>query len=154
MPAATRYASRPPAPWLAPPSAHRIPNVTTPPRRAPGAKVAQAASVVRRLAPSPASPIVSTIENPHGDQAPVRPTKRAAAARVSSSKLIVDSPFRPRPPTPRSAWHVGLVVGDAEDLAPSVAIAGQRGVAVDPLAVVRAAVPELAHPPTAAPVPG
>ena len=59
--------------------------MSMPPSTAPGAKVAQAAIVVRRLAPSPASPIVSTIENPHGDQAPVRPIKSAAPARLRGS---------------------------------------------------------------------
>ena len=58
-----------------------------PPSTAPGAKVAQDAIVVRRLAPSPESPIVSTIENPQGDQAPVRPIRSAATARLSSSGL-------------------------------------------------------------------
>ena len=66
--------------------------MTTPPSTAPGAKVAQAAIVVQRLPPSPASPIVSTIENPQGDQAPVRPIKSAATARLSSRRLKVDSP--------------------------------------------------------------
>src|SRR5688500_2888105 len=108
-----------------------------PPTTAPGAKARQDAIVVRRLAPSRESPIVSTIENPQGDQAPVRPIKRAAPARLSS---------RPLTPAARSAWNVRLVVGDAEDLAASVAVAVKRGVPVDPPVVVRAAIPELADP--------
>ena len=76
--AATRYAARPPTPWTSSPSADSSPKVAMPPTTAPGAKAMQDAIVVRRLAPSPESPIVSTIENPQGDQAPVRPIKRAA----------------------------------------------------------------------------
>ena len=49
--------------------------------------MAQDAIVVQRRAPSPESPIVSTIENPHGDQAPVRPIRSAATARLSSTPL-------------------------------------------------------------------
>src|SRR4051794_32057779 len=54
---------------------------------------------------------------------------------------------------PRSARHRGLVVLDAEDLAAAVAVARQRAVAVDARAVVRAAVPQLAHVPAAAAIP-
>src|SRR5689334_16034742 len=107
---------------------------------APGAKVAQAAIVVRRLPSSPASPTVSTMENPHGDHAPVSPTRSAAAARLTSSGLIAVPAVRVR-----SAWDVCLVVGDAEHLPAAVAIAVQGGVAVDPPIVMGAAIPELAH---------
>src|SRR5436190_23570090 len=103
---------------------------------APGAKVALAAIVVPRRPSSPARPIVSTIEKPQGDQAPVSPITSAAATRLSSRALIAYS-------SPRSAWDVGLVVLDTEDLAPAEAVAGERSVPVDPRAVVRTAVPEL-----------
>ena len=77
--------------------------MTTPPITAPGAKVAHAASVVQRRVASPASPTVSTIENPHGDHAPVSPTSSAAATRLSSRALI-GAPSEDPPPDP-SAQH-------------------------------------------------
>src|SRR3954464_11101148 len=59
-----------------------------------------------------------------------------------------------QPPAPRSAWDLGLVVVDAEDLAPRVAVARERRVAVDSSAAVRAAVHQPAHEAPAAAVPG
>ena len=92
----------------------------------------------------PRRPSVSIIENPHGDHVPVSPIGTAASARTIASVLTS---------TP-SAWDLRLVVGDAEDLARPVAVPVQRGVAVDALVVVGAAVPELADRPAAAAVPG
>ena len=97
----------------------------------------------------PPSPTVSTMENPHGDHAPVSPTRSAAAARLTSSGLIAAPVVGVR-----SAWDVRLVVGDAEHLPAAVAVAVQGGVAVDPPIVMGAAIPELAHGSPAAPIPG
>src|SRR5215218_476134 len=55
---------------------------------------------------------------------------------------------------PRSALDLRVVVHDAEHAAAAVAVAGQRGVAVDPVADVAAAVDELADAPATAAVPG
>src|SRR3954447_16947669 len=117
-----------------------------PPTAAPGANVAHAASAVRRRVGSPRRPIVSTIENPQGDQAPVRPIGSAAMTRTIPAGLIRCAL--------RSAWHVGLVVGHAEDVAGAVAVAVQGGVAIDAGPVVRTAVPELSHLAAATAVPG
>src|SRR5215212_10345032 len=105
-----------------------------PPAAAPGTKVAHAARTVHRLPASPERPIVSTIENPQGDHAPVRPMRSAARARLTWRTLIARLLARAsdrsipaaRRPTSRgsspadSAWDVRLVVGHAEDLAAPV----------------------------------
>ena len=107
----------PPAPSAAPASAS-APKVATPPARAPSANVAQAARRCAAGRRSPSAPSVSTIERPHGDQAPVTPATAAAASR-------------------QAAQHgtVRLVVHDAEHLPVLVAIAAERVVAVDPARV-------------------
>ena len=45
----------------------------------------------RRSVVAPVGPIVSTIENPHGDQAPVRPITSAATASAHSTALTAGS---------------------------------------------------------------
>src|SRR5919204_4083358 len=127
---------------MASPRSERRPKVAIPPRTAPGTNVAQAAIVVDRRPSSPASPIVSTIEKPQGDQAPVRPINTAAAARLNSSALTGVSPHA-------STRDMRLVVLNAEDLAAAEAVALQRRVPVDPRVVMGAAVPQLAHRPAA-----
>src|SRR5262249_2661565 len=78
------------------------------------------------------------------------PTRSPAQTRASSSGDI----------SSRGSWreplagHPRVVVLDAEDLAPAVAVAGQRGVAVDSRAAICAAVAELAYLAAAAAIPG
>src|SRR4051794_15600689 len=110
-------------------------------------KVVSAAAVVGRPPLCPEGPIVSTIEKPHGDQAPVSPMRSAAMPRTISSPLI------PRAPG-RSARNVRVVVHDAEDPPALVAVARQRGVAVDAGLAVGAAVHQLPDSTPAAPIPG
>ena len=147
-PAAIRQASRVRRRGQSSPSTRQQAEGDDPADDCTGREGGAAAATVQRRPPSPARPTVSTIENPHGDQAPVSPIRSAAAARLSSSGLIASASGV------RSARDVGLVVGDAEDLAAAVAVALQGGVAVDPVVMMGAAVPELPDASPAAPVPG
>src|SRR4051794_31556253 len=156
--AATPTATGPPAASAAPASPRR-PNVAAPPTSAPAAKVAQASSDVRRRPAYPLGARVSTIDRPHGDHAPDTPAAAAAASRQAVSIAALrrsaqrlprarSSPYR-RPGGRRSARHGGLEVHDAEHLPVLVAVALERGVAVDARAAVGAAVDQLAHVPGA-----
>ena len=77
--------SPPTPPPISCPASARPPNVTTPPISVPSANVALAASVAARRASPSALPIVSTIEKPHGDHAPVTPAIAAVIAAQTAS---------------------------------------------------------------------
>ena len=61
--------------------------MSAPPTTAKGAKVAQAASVVRAPPVWPVGPIVSIIEKPQGDQVPVAPIEQAGEGEGDQQRL-------------------------------------------------------------------
>ena len=66
--------------------------MTIPPASAPIVKVAVAKIITSRRASPSAVPIVSTIEKPHGDQAPAKPATAAVTAPKATSKLSMAWP--------------------------------------------------------------
>ena len=112
-----------------------------------GANVMQATTVVLSRPAYPAGASVSTIENPHGDHAPVTPATSAVPRPPPSAER------RPRVSSLLSHFF-RVVVHDAEDLPAVVAVARQGLVAVDAVVDGAAAVGELADVAAAAAVPG
>ena len=116
----------PPAPRAARRAPTSSPKVNTPPARAPSVNVTQAESVVA-LPPRVARPARSSRSSRSRTATRCRRRRRAAAASDQDELEPAHSP------TTAPTRDLGLEVHDAEDLAPAVAVALERRVAVDPL---------------------